>query len=114
MAAIPKNRFSNGIRFSEFGLRASTVLVLIYVFNCSTVISASTTASTTPERGGIIRLPAEAHQGPDSGSWRAAAAANENQVISTLPRCSTPFCSFDPLCDTLMYNEGQQGFKKYC
>ena len=49
------------------------------MFSIVSVISASTTASTTPERGGIIRLP-EAHQGPDSGSWRAAAAANENQV----------------------------------
>ena len=39
MAAIPKNWFSNGVRFSEFGLRASTVHIsvnfftVIYVFN---------------------------------------------------------------------------------
>ena len=59
---------------------------LLYMFNrvalkSFSVISASTTASTTPERGGIIRLPpphtAIAAQGPDSGSWRSA---SENQV----------------------------------
>jgi len=51
------------------------------IFKTFSVISASTTASTTPERGGIIRLPpphtATAAQGPDSGSWRAA---SEHQV----------------------------------
>ena len=59
---------------------------LLFIFNrvalkSFSVISASTTASTTPERGGIIRLPpphtAIAAQGPDSGSWRSA---SENQV----------------------------------
>jgi hypothetical protein len=41
------------------------------------IVSVTSGAASTSERGGIIRLPPQSH-GPDSGSWRNP--ANDHQV----------------------------------